>query len=248
MSYTEQTRILIKRAQEGEREAREQLFRENTGLIYSVIKRFAGRGAEMDDLFQIGSIGLLKAIDHFNLSFDVRFSTYAVPMIIGEIKRFLRDDGIIKISRSLKENHNKIQKIRVEMYEKLGREATMLEICEEMQMNMEELMLSWEADNVAESLHKTIYQGDGTEISLLDKLQEEENQQEQVLNRIFLEEILDSLSLEERKVIDMRYYEEKTQSQIAEILGISQVQVSRMEKRILKKMRETAGGNLSSIF
>lgn len=248
MSHTEQTRILIKRAQEGEKEAREQLFRENTGLIYSVIKRFAGRGAEMEDLFQIGSIGLLKAIDHFDMSFDVRFSTYAVPMIMGEIKRFLRDDGIVKISRSLKENHYKLQKVRSEMYEKLGREATMLEICEEMQMDMEELMLSWEADNVAESLYKTIYQGDGTEISLLDKLPEKENQQEQVLNRIFLEEILDSLSLEERKVIDMRYYEEKTQSQIAEILGISQVQVSRMEKRILKKMRETAGGNLCSFF
>lgn len=238
MSSTEQTRILIKRAHQGEKEAREQLFRENTGLIYSVIKRFSGRGAEMEDLFQIGSIGLLKAIDHFDTSFDVKFSTYAVPMIMGEIKRFLRDDGIVKISRSLKENHYKIQQVRAKLYEKFGREATILEICEEMQMDMEELLLSWEADNTAESLQKTIYQGDGTEISLLDKLPEKENQQEQALERIFLEEMLDSLPAEERRIIYMRYYLEKTQTQIAKELGVSQVQVSRLEKRILKKMRE----------
>lgn len=238
MRRTDQTRILIERAQHGEKEARDSLFQENTGLIYSVIKRFQGRGAETEDLFQIGSIGLLKAIEHFDFSFDVKFSTYAVPMIAGEIKRFLRDDGMIKISRSLKENHYKIQKTREMFTEKNGREPTMEEMCEEMQMDMEELLLSWEADNTVESIYKTIYQGDGTEISLVDKLSEEVNRHEQMLDKIYLEEILGTLLPEERKLIYMRYYQEKTQMQIAKALGISQVQVSRTEKRILKKMKE----------
>lgn len=239
MSQTEQTRILIERAHKGEKEARERLFQENTGLIYSVIKRFTGRGVDMEDLFQIGSIGLLKAIDHFDMSYDVKFSTYAVPMIMGEIKRFLRDDGIVKISRSLKENHYKIQQMRMELYESLGREPSILEVFEKMQMDMEELLLSWDADNTAESLQKTIYQGDGTEISLLDKLPEKRDQQEQALNRIFLQQLMEKLPSQEQKLLDMRYYQEKTQTEIAKELQISQVQVSRMEKRILKKLRDT---------
>ena len=214
------------------------MFLENTGLIYSVVKRFLGRGVDAEDLYQIGSIGLLKAIDHFDTSFDVRFSTYAIPMITGEIKRFFRDDGIIKISRSLKENYCKIQQVRTVLCEKLGREPLMDEVCKEMQLDMDEFILSWEVDNAVESLQKVIYQGDGSEINLMDKIPEKKNQQEEMIDRIYLEEMIRTLPADERKLIYMRYFQEKTQTEIAKELGISQVQVSRVEKRILKKMRE----------
>lgn len=235
----EHTLALIGRSHQGDKEARDTLFEENTGLIYSVAKRFLGRGVDMEDLFQIGSIGLLKAVDNFDLSFDVRFSTYAVPMIAGEIKRYLRDDGIVKVSRSLKENCVRIYQIRERLERSLGREPTMEELCAECGMSMEELVMSMESGAEVESLHKTIYQGDGNEISLIDKLPEKENGQEVLLNRILLEEILGKLDTRERMLIYMRYFQEKTQTEIAEELGISQVQVSRLEKRILKNLRDS---------
>lgn len=218
------------------------MFQENTGLIYSVIKRFAGRGTESEDLYQIGSIGLLKAIDYFDVSYDVKFSTYAVPMIVGEIRRFLRDDGMLKVSRSLKENYCKIQKLREVFLERLGREPGLEEISEELSLSVEEVLLSWDADNNVESLYKTVYQGDGTEICLMDKIPEKTNEQEEVLNQLYLEELMRELKEEERMLINLRYFQEKTQMQTAEKLGVSQVQVSRMEKRILKKMRDKGKG------
>ena len=233
----EHTLALIGRAHQGDKEARDTLFEENTGLIYSVAKRFLGRGVEMDDLFQIGSIGLLKAVDHFDLSFDVRFSTYAVPMIAGEIKRYLRDDGLLKVSRSLKENCARIYQLREELERTLDREPTLEELAGECGMSMEELVLAMESGAEVESLHKTIYQGEGNEISLMDKLPEKVNGQEVLLDRILLEEILGSLDARERRLIYMRYFQEKTQTEIAGELGISQVQVSRLEKRILKNLR-----------
>lgn len=192
----------------------------------------------MEDLIQIGSIGLLKAVDKFDLSYDVKFSTYAVPMIAGEIKRFLRDDGILKVSRSLKESQYKVFKLREEMEGRLGREPTLPELAGEMGMPMEELILTMESRVEVESLHKTIYQGEGTEISLMDKLPEKENQQEKLINRIFLEEALRTLDAKERKLIYMRFFQDMTQTEIAGELGISQVQVSRLEKRIIAKMRK----------
>ena len=233
----EHTLALIGRAHQGDKEARDTLFEENTGLIYSVAKRFLGRGVEMEDLFQIGSIGLLKAVDHFDLSFDVRFSTYAVPMIAGEIKRYLRDDGLLKVSRSLKENCARIYQLREELERTLDREPTLEELAGECGMSMEELVLAMESGAEVESLHKTIYQGEGNEISLMDKLPEKVNGQEVLLDRILLEEILGSLDARERRLIYMRYFQEKTQTEIAGELGISQVQVSRLEKRILKNLR-----------
>ena len=216
------------------------MFEENTGLIYSVARRFLGRGVEMEDLFQIGSIGLLKAVDKFDMSFDVRFSTYAVPMIAGEIKRYLRDDGILKVSRSLKENHYRIYSVREALTRRLEREPTVEELACEMGISVEELVFTLESGAEVESLHKTIYQGEGTEISLMDKIPEKENRQEKVLNRIFLEEILGSLNAKERKLIYMRYFQNKTQTEIAYELGVSQVQVSRMEKRILRSLQKSA--------
>ena len=232
------TLALIGRAHQGDKEARDILFEENIGLIYSVARRFAGRGAEMEDLFQIGSIGLLKAVDNFDTSFQVKFSTYAVPMIAGEIRRFLRNDGILKVSRSVKENQSKIFKMREELEKLTGREPTVEELADGMNLPVEEVVLIMESQTEVESIYKTVYQGEGTEISLLDKLPEKENQQEKVLNRIFLEEILRTLEPKERQLIAMRYFQDMTQTEIAERLGVSQVQISRMEKRVLGKIRK----------
>ena len=232
------TLALIGRSHQGDKEARDTLFKENTGLIYSVAKRFLGRGVEMEDLFQIGSIGLLKAVDHFDPSYEVRFSTYAVPMIVGEIKRFLRDDGILKVSRSLKENCGRIYQAKEKLEKELGREPGLDEIAAEVELSLEEVILALESTAEVESLHKTIYQGDGNDISLMDRLPEKENGQEQALDRIFLDEMLQSLDARERQLIGMRYFQNRTQTEIAADLGVSQVQVSRMEKRILKKLKE----------
>ena len=214
------------------------MFEENTGLIYSVAKRFVGRGVEMEDLIQIGSIGLLKAVDHFNASFEVKFSTYAVPMIAGEIKRYLRDDGILKVSRSLKENCVRIYSAREKLEKELGREPVMEEIAQSAQLSVDEVVMSLESGAEVESLHKIIYQGDGNDISLMDRLQEKENGQDAALNRIFLDEILKKLDARERQLIYMRYFKDMTQTEIAVEMGISQVQVSRMEKRILKQLKD----------
>ena len=192
----------------------------------------------MEDLIQIGSIGLLKAVDHFNASFEVKFSTYAVPMIAGEIKRYLRDDGILKVSRSLKENCVKIYSAREKLEKELGREPVMEEIAQSAQLSVDEVVMSLESGAEVESLHKIIYQGDGNDISLMDRLQEKENGQDAALNRIFLDEILKKLDARERQLIYMRYFKDMTQTEIAAEMGISQVQVSRMEKRILKQLKD----------
>ena len=175
----EHTLALIERSHQGDKEARDTIFKENAGLIYSVAKRFLGRGVDMEDLFQIGSIGLLKAVDHFDTSFEVRFSTYAVPMIVGEIKRYLRDDGILKVSRSLKENCFKIYRAREELEKTLGREPGLGEIAEAVGLQEEEVVMSLESGAEVESLHKIIYQGEGNDIALLDRIPEKENGQEQ---------------------------------------------------------------------
>ena len=234
----EHTLALIGRAHQGDKVARDKVYEENIGLIYSVVKRFAGRGVEAEDLFQIGSIGLLKAVDKFDTSFEVKFSTYAVPMIIGEIRRYLRDTGIIKVSRSLKESQYRVFKIREDLEKKLGREPSVTELAEAAEISLEELNMVLEAGAEVESLHKTIYQGEGTELSLLDKIPEKENRQEKLLDKVLLEELLGRLEAEERKRIYMRYFQDMTQTEIARQLHISQVQVSRMEKRILKKLKK----------
>ena len=232
------TLALIIKSQQGDKEARDTIFEENAGLVYSVAKRFLGRGVEMEDLVQIGSIGLLKAIDHFDRSYDVRFSTYAVPMILGEIRRYLRDDGILKVSRSLKENCVRIYSAREKLEKELGREPVLEEIAAAAELSVEEALISLESGAEVESLHKIIYQGDGNDISLMDRLQEKEKGQDLALNRIFLDEILQKLKVKERQLIYMRYFKDMTQTEIAAELGISQVQVSRMEKRILKQLKE----------
>ncbi len=234
------TKELIERAHEGDKEAREKLVVENVGLIWSIVRRFAGRGYEQEDLFQIGSIGLIKAIDKFDMTFDVKFSTYAVPMIAGEIKRFLRDDGMIKVSRSLKEMAYKAYILREQMEKEYKREPTLNEIATELGVPKEELAQAIDASAEIESLQKIIYQGDGSDISLMDKLPQEGDPCEDVMNKMLLEQMMRGLDEKEKQIIHMRYFLDKTQTQIAEELGVSQVQVSRMEKKILQKMKRNS--------
>lgn len=226
----EQTLALIKRSHKGDKDARNILAQQNMGLVYTVARRFNGRGCEMEDLIQIGSIGLLKAIDKFDLSYDVRFSTYAVPMITGEIKRFLRDDGMIKVSRSLKEMAVKVCMTREKLEKDYGREPTLEEVSEEIVMAME-------SASEVESLHKTIYQGDGNAISLMDGIKEEKDASEELLDHMLLNSLLGTLEEKERDLLRLRYFEDLTQVQVAKQLDMTQVQVSRMEKKILGKLR-----------
>ena len=240
------TKELIFRAHNGDKAARDKLVLENNGLVYSVSRRFAGRGYELEDINQIGTIGLIKAIDKFDDSFDVRFSTYAVPMIAGEIKRFLRDDGMLKVSRSLKENGYRIKKASDELVSQNGREATIEELAAATELSVEDVVMALEANTDVESIYRTIYQNDGNEVYLVDKLSgssgdtvkdEFAGAQEQLLNSILLEQLLAELDELEGKLIMLRYFKEMTQTQVADKLGISQVQVSRLEKKILRKLR-----------
>lgn len=232
------TIALIKKSHDGDKEAREQLVEENVGLIWCVVKRFYGRGTDAEDLFQIGSIGLLKAIDKFDLSYDVKFSTYAVPMISGEIKRFLRDDGMIKVSRSLKELSYKIFQTREALIAKLDREPTLEELAGTMEVDKEEIVQAMEAGGEVESLYKPIHQKEGNEIQLLDKLEEKERKEDKILDHMLLKQLLESLEKDERQLIYLRYFADETQTQVGKRMGISQVQVSRMEKRIIESMRK----------
>lgn len=241
------TKELILRAHEGDKEARDRLVMENMGLVYSVSRRFIGRGCELEDINQIGTIGLIKAIDKFDDSFDVRFSTYAVPMIAGEIKRFLRDDGMLKVSRSIKENGYRIKRASDELVSKNGREATVEELAAATELSVEDVVMALDAGTDVESIYRTVYQGDGSEIFLIDKITSADNvsssegslpQQEKMLDMIMLRQLLEELDETERKLISLRYFKEMTQSAVANELGISQVQVSRLEKKILQKLRK----------
>lgn len=229
---------LIRRSQQGDKEARDKVITDNIGLVWSIVRRFMCRGHEPEDLFQIGSIGLMKAIDKFDLSYDVKFSTYAVPMIMGEIKRFLRDDGVIKVSRSLKETAGKIRITREKLSDLYGREPTIDEIGNELNLAKEEIVMALESGAEVESLYKTIYQGDGNAIYLIDKLEQTNDENEIMIDKLALRETIASLDEKDQELIRLRYFMDRTQTDIAKELGISQVQVSRLEKKILLKMRE----------
>ena len=236
----EETAVLLTQAQAGDRGAREILVEKNLGLVHHIVKRFLGRGYEAEDLFQIGSIGLMKAIDKFDLTYEVKFSTYAVPMIAGEIKRFLRDDGMVKVSRTLKENGMKIKQAADEVSKELGREATISEISELTGISVEDIVVAMEANAEVESIYKSVYQSDGNEIYMVDRLPSGKDDNEKVLNHILLEQLLSELTDEEKRLIALRYFQDKTQVEVARQLGISQVQVRSMKKRILLRMRGLA--------
>ena len=211
------------------------------GLVHHVVRRFLGRGAEAEDLTQIGAIGLMKAIERFDLSYEVRFSTYAVPMIAGEIRRFLRDDSMLKVSRSLKELAVKAAKLREKLFMEQGEEPGIPELARQLGVEPEELVLACDSCSEVESLHKIIYQGDGEGVSLMERVEEKRDEQEALLTGMLVRELLDTLEPKERRLILLRFFYDKTQAQVAGELGMTQVQVSRLEKKILLTLKKRAG-------
>lgn len=233
------TLTLIKQAHQGDKAARDKVLTDNTALIWSIVRRFLNRGYEGEDLFQIGCIGMLKAIDRFDLEYNVAFSTYAVPLITGEIRRFLRDDGIIKISRSIKENQNKIIAETENFRETYHLEPTIEQLAEICSLSKEDVVTAIESLRNVESIYKEVdSSSDGNGISILDKLVDKTNNENLVIDRVLIKQLLDTLDENERNIIILRYYKNKTQSDIAKEIGITQVQVSRLEKKILNKLKK----------
>ena len=237
---------LIELAHAGDKSARDRLVSDNLGLVHAVARRFDNRGHEREELFQIGCIGLMKAIDKFDLSLNLAFSTYAVPMITGEIRRFLRDDGMVKVSRTLKENAYKISKAKEWLTRELGREPSLLEVSAATELSTEEIVMAMEANKEVESIYQPVYEKDGDELLLIDLIKggesegfmQDEPQKEAVLNQMVINQLLSGLNEQERQLIHLRYFENNTQSEAAGKLGMTQVQVSRLEKKILLHLRE----------
>lgn len=235
----EETLALIKQAQDGDDGAKETLVTHNIALVKSILKGFLGRGVDFDDLLQIGSIGLLKAIKGFSTDYNVRFSTYAVPLITGEIKRFLRDDGMIKVSRSLKENAIKVYHASEALKKKLGRDPTLEELSVSSGLSREDIVSCLDAARDPISIDQPIASGDN-DLTLLDTLVSTKEEAEQTIDRILLKELLSGLEPRERQIVMLRYFSDKTQSEIANTIGISQVQVSRLLQKILTKLKMAA--------
>ena len=229
---------LLKKAKRGDKEAKDKLVSLNLGLVWSIVKRFNNRGHELEDLFQIGSIGLLKAIEKFDFSYDVKFSTYAVPMIMGEIRRYIRDDRPIKVARSLKELSFKIQKTQEKLTNTLNREPTVNELSDEIGVSVEELVVEMDASQSLVSLNDVAYQYDGSPIYLIDQINENQNRQNLLFDRIALKEALSKLDKNERQIIILRYFKDMTQMDVAKTLNMTQVQVSRLERKILAKVKK----------
>lgn len=225
----------------GSKAAKEKIVSDNTGLVWSIARRFTNRGYDLEELYQIGCIGLLKACDRFESRYGVQFSTYAVPLISGEIKRFLRDNGAIKVSRILKQNGYQISKAKEALLHKYGREATLDELAEYTGICVEDIVMATEANREVESIQQTICGKDGTQVSLVDRLVDEAESEvaaENIMNRILVGQAMEKLDEMEQELIRLRFFEDKTQTEVAGVLGISQVQVSRLEKKILVRMRQ----------
>lgn len=231
------TNELIKLAQQGNEDAKKQLVEENSGLVWSIVKRFSGRGYEAEDLFQIGSIGLIKCIDKFDFSFNVKFSTYAVPMIMGEIKRFLRDDGPIKVPRPLKELAIKAKQLEESITKKTGVCPSVNFIAEQLNTTADEIVVALDSSREVESIYSSVYQNDGTDVLLIDKIDSKESYDDKIIDNILLKQIIENLPDREKEIIRLRYFEDKTQMDVAKRVGLSQVQVSRIEKKLLNFFR-----------
>ena len=237
LEFENQSEDIIK-AQQGDQKAMTDLIEKNKGLIWSIVKRFRDRGYELEDLYQIGVMGFIKSIKRFDSNFDVRLSTYAVPYILGEIKRYLRDDGPIKVSRSIKEMGIKALEIKNEYYQKTGEEIRIEELAEKLNTSKEEIALALEAFKPMNSIEEQLYdEKEEGGVTLLDRMASNIDEMAIVTNKLCLEQVLENLKEQEKQVILLRYYKGKTQSEIAKILGITQVQVSRIEKRSLEHMR-----------
>jgi len=226
----------IKLAQKDNEEAMEILIKNNSGLVWNIVRRFIGRGYESEDLYQIGCIGLIKAIKRFDITLDVQLSTYAVPYIMGEIKRFIRDDGMLKISRQTKELAIKIKQIQNEYMNKIGEEISITKISEILKIDKEEIAAAIESSNIVDSLY-SVEGNDTDERMLIEKITDDKDEYKNLVDKITINEIINNLDEREKKVVILRFYRDKTQSQVGKILGITQVQVSRIEKKVLEKMR-----------
>lgn len=231
----EQMRKLIASSQAGDKEARKIMIEGNTRLVWSIVQRFSSRGVELDDLFQIGCIGLMKSVDKFDLSYEVKFSTYAVPMIIGEIQRFLRDDGMVKVSRSIRELNFKIRHATDEYLKTNEKPPSIGELAQLLNVTYDEILMATDAMRDPASLHEQLFENDGDSITLMDQMRDDKS--ELPFDYIPLKELLKKLGKREQSIIYFRYYLDLTQTEIAERLGISQVQVSRLEKKILTQLK-----------
>ena len=226
---------MIARAQSGDDDARKKMIEGNTRLVWSIVQRFSSRGIELDDLFQIGCIGLMKSVDKFDLKYEVKFSTYAVPMIIGEIQRFLRDDGMVKVSRSIRELNFKIRHATENYMKTNEKPPSMAELAEILDVSIDDIIMATDAMRDPASLHEQLYENDGDSVTLMDQMRDEKSQLP--FDYIPLKEVLKRLGKREQSIIYLRYFVDLTQTEIAERLGISQVQVSRLEKKILAQLK-----------
>ncbi len=227
----------ILEAQNGNKEILSKLITDNNGLIWSIVKRFNGRSYEIEDLYQIGCMGFIKAIKRFDISLNIKLSTYAVPYILGEIKRFIRDDGAIKISRSIKELSVKIKEAQKEYIRRTGEEIGINELVQELKVSKEDIVLALDSLTPIESINDEAYQSGDGKVSVLDKINTNIDEASTIINKITLKNMIDKLDMRDKQIILLRYYKEKTQAQVAKVLGITQVQVSRIEKRILNSMK-----------
>lgn len=228
----------IKKAQEGDKFEMDRLIRENNGLIWSIVKRFMNRGYEVEDLYQIGCMGFIKSIKRFDTNFEVKLSTYSVPYILGEIKRFIRDDGPIKISRSIKELNVKINELK-RQYLLNGKEITIEQICKELKVQKEDVIIAMESTNAVESMDAAANaeDKDGKQMKIFDKMSTGKNEEEIITNRMVVNQLINELKDRDKEIILLRFFKEKTQTEVAKILGISQVQVSRIERKVLNEMK-----------
>ena len=232
-----ETLELFKLWKNGDKAARDELIIKNTGLVISIARRFKDRGHDMEDIIQVGNIGLIKAIDNFDYNYGVKFSTYAVPVITGEIKRYVRDDGIIKISRSIKENGIKIRQAVDKINNDKYSEATVDEIAKECGLTREEIITSMDAMREVKSINEVIYNEGDSSVTLSDVLADKLDEHNNAINRLVVKQLLDKLNDMQKKIIRLRYFEDKTQVEVAKIMNISQVKVSRLEKKILNFLK-----------
>ena len=228
----------IEKAQNGNKEEMTKLIEDNSGLVWSIVRRFSGRGYEIEDLYQIGCIGLIKAIQRFDTSFEVRLSTYAVPYILGEIKRYIRDDGPIKVSRSIRELNAKIVELQKEYFNKYGKEISLEEIAKDLRTSKEEITMAMDSTRPVDSIEDAQYRDNKTDktISILENISTGRDEQTEITNKIAIKNLINELDKQEKEIIMLRYYKQKTQMQVSKILGITQVQVSRIERKVLDNM------------
>ena len=229
----------IEKAQNGNKEEMTKLIGDNSGLVWSIVRRFSGRGYEIEDLYQIGCIGLIKAIQRFDTSFEVRLSTYAVPYILGEIKRYIRDDGPIKVSRSIRELNAKIVELQKEYFNKYGKEISLEEIAKDLRTSKEEITMAMDSTRPVDSIEDAKYRDNKTDktISILENISTGRDEQTEITNKIAVKKMIEELKKKKKEIILLRYYKQKTQTQVSKILGITQVQVSRIERKVLDNMK-----------